>query len=143
MFIGEFSHSIDQKGRVAIPSKFRIILGRDAVVTKGVDNCLFVYPKEEWEKLAQKLSQLPISDVKARAFSRSMLAGAGEVEFDRQGRVLLPGYLREFAGLKNMVVVVGVYNRIEIWDDKHWKEYKDKTDQESDVISEHLANLGI
>lgn len=143
MFIGEYSHSIDLKGRVAIPSKFRLILGRDAVVTKGVDYCLFVYPKEEWEKLAQKLSQLPISDIKARAFSRSMLAGAGEIEFDRQGRVLLPGYLREFANLKNMVVVVGVYNRIEIWDEKKWKEYKEKTDQESEVISEHLANLGI
>ncbi|PIP21432.1 MAG: cell division/cell wall cluster transcriptional repressor MraZ [Candidatus Nealsonbacteria bacterium CG23_combo_of_CG06-09_8_20_14_all_40_13] len=143
MFIGEFHHVIDPKGRVAIPSKFRLILGKDAFVTRGIDNCLFVYPKEEWGKLAQKLSQLPISDIKARAFSRLMLSGAGEVEFDRQGRILLPGYLRDYAGLKNTVCAVGVYNRIEIWDEAKWNEYKGKMDKETEAISEHLANLGV
>src|SRR4030067_1335802 len=100
MFIGEYSHTIDEKGRMAIPSKMRRDLGSGAVVTRGIDNCLWVFPKKEWTLLAEKLASLPLSDANSRAFSRLMLAGAMEVEFDSQWRILLPGYLRAFAGLK-------------------------------------------
>lgn len=143
MFIGEYSHSIDAKGRMAIPVKMRGKLSDGAVVTKGLDSCLFVYPKEEWAKLAEKLANLPISDTKARAFARSFLAGAMELEFDKQGRVLLPGYLRQFASLGNLVIVAGLYNRIEIWNEKAWKEYKNKTETSTEEINEHLSQLGI
>jgi len=143
MFIGEYSHSIDQKGRMAIPAKMRGKLSDGAVVTKGMDNCLFVYPRIEWEKLAEKLANLPISDNKARAYARSVLAGAMELEFDKLGRVLIPGYLREFANLGNSVTVAGLYNRIEIWNEKAWKEYKLEADNQSDEINDHLASLGI
>ena len=143
MFIGEYSHSIDQKGRMAIPSKMRRQLGEGAVVTKGTDNCLFVYPKDEWQKLATKLAALPISDAKARAFSRLMLAGASEVEFDGQGRALLPKYLREFASLNKKAIVAGLYNRLEIWEEGAWEKYKQGAQRDQDKIADHLSQLGI
>ena len=111
MFIGEFKHNIDEKGRLAIPVKFRSDLAKGAVVTRGLDDCLFVYTLEEWEKLANKLSNLPISQAKARAFARLMLAGAMDVVPDKQGRINLPEYLRQYAGLKKEVIVAGLYNR--------------------------------
>ncbi len=143
MFLGEYSHTIDNKGRLAIPSKFRAKLAKGAVVTRGLDSCLFLYPKDEWKKLAGKLSQLPISQKDARAFARLMLAGAMDLEIDKQGRVTLPGYLREFAHLKNEVVVAGLYGRLEIWDLKLWKTYKKTAEKESTDIAEHLGELGI
>lgn len=143
MFIGEYQHTIDLKGRMAVPVKMRAKLSDGAVVTKGLDACLFIYPKNEWEKLAEKLSNLPISDTKARAFSRMMLAGAMEVEFDKQGRVLLPGYLRTYANLKSKAIVAGLYNRIEIWNEKSWGEYKESSEANTEEISEHLSGLGI
>lgn len=143
MFIGEYSHSIDAKGRMAIPVKMRGKLSDGAIVTKGLDNCLFIYPKNEWEKLAEKLANLPISDMKARAFARNFLAGAMELEFDKQGRVLLPSYLRQYASLGADAVVAGLYNRIEIWNEKAWKEYKAKTESSESEINEHLSQLGI
>lgn len=143
MFIGEYSHTIDQKGRIAIPVKMRAKLSDGAVVTRGLDTCLFVYPKNEWEKLAEKLSSLPLTDVKARAFARLMLAGAMDVEFDKQGRILLPGYLRQFAFLKTKAVVAGLYTRLEIWDEEKWVAYKKESEKETDAINEHLAQLGI
>lgn len=143
MFIGEYQHSIDQKGRMAIPHKMRGKLADGAVVTKGLDSCLFIYPKNEWEILAQKLANLPISDIKARAFARNFLAGAMELEFDKQGRVLLPAYLREFASLKNQAIVAGLYNRIEVWNEAAWKEYKKQTETNITEINEHLSQLGI
>jgi len=143
MFIGEYQHTIDLKGRMAVPVKMRAKLSDGAVVTKGLDACLFIYPKNEWEKLAEKLSNLPISDTKARAFSRMMLAGAMELEFDKQGRVLLPGYLRTYADLKSKAVVAGLYNRIEIWNEKAWGEYKESSEANTEEISEHLSGLGI
>ena len=116
MFIGEYAHTIDQKGRVALPSKMRRELGSGAVVTRGIDSCLWVFPKNEWQALALKLSSLPLSDANSRAFSRLMLAGAMEVEFDSQGRALIPGYLREYATLNKNVIIAGLYSRLEIWD---------------------------
>lgn len=143
MFIGEYSHSIDQKGRMAIPVKMRGKLSDGAVVTKGLDSCLFVYPKNEWEKLAEKLAGLPISDTKARAFARNLLAGAMELEFDKQGRVLLPGYLRQYASLSGNAIIAGLYNRVEIWNEKSWNEYKNKIETNTEEITEHLSQLGI
>lgn len=143
MFIGEYQHTIDEKGRVAIPVKFRAKLSGGAVVTRGLDNCLFLYSREEWEKLANKLATLPISQADARAFARLMLAGAMDVELDKQGRVVLPAYLRGYAGMKNSVVVAGLFNRVEIWDEGAWKSYKANAEKESSSIAEHLSNLGV
>ncbi|MBM2821113.1 MAG: mraZ, partial [Candidatus Berkelbacteria bacterium] len=111
--------------------------------TRGIDNCLWVFPRTIWQALAEKLSNLPLSDANSRAFSRLMLAGAMEIEFDSQGRALLPGYLRDFAGLKKNAIVAGLYNRLEIWDETKWKLYKDKTEKATDQIAKHLADLGV
>ena len=143
MFIGEYSHTIDQKGRMAVPSKMRAKLGSGAVVTRGIDQCLWVFPKKEWTDLAEKIASLPLTDANSRAFSRLMLAGAMEVEFDSQGRVLLPGYLREYAGLNKNTVVAGLYSRLEVWDETKWQAYKEKTEKATDEITQAMSDLGI
>lgn len=143
MFIGEFNHNLDNKGRMAIPAKFRQKLQGGAIITRGLDHCLFVLGSKEWEALAQKLINLPLAQANSRAFVRLMLAGAMDVELDKQGRILVPDYLREYAGLKKQVVVAGLYNRIEIWDAESWKQYKVKTESASDEIAEKLSELGI
>ncbi|MBP6859874.1 MAG: division/cell wall cluster transcriptional repressor MraZ [Candidatus Magasanikbacteria bacterium] len=143
MFIGEYSHNVDDKGRMAIPAKFRRELNKGAVVTRGLDNCLFLYTKTEWEKLAEKLAALPISQSNTRAFSRLMLAGAMDVELDKQGRVILPEYLRTFAGIKKSLVIAGLYNRLEIWDTEVWNKYKNQTEAESGAIAERMGELGV
>lgn len=142
MFIGEFRHAIDSKGRLAIPVKFRSSL-KKAVITRGLDACLFVYPLEEWKKLAQKLANLPISQANSRAFARLMLAGAMDVEVDGQGRVMLPEYLRAYARLEKNVVVAGLYNRVELWSENAWQRYTAKAEKESGQIAEQLLNLGV
>lgn len=142
-FIGEYTHSLDAKGRVALPVKFRRKLGKGAIITRGLDRTLFIYNKGDWEALAKKLAALPLSQSKARAFARLMLAGASDVEFDTQGRILVPGHLRDYAGLKKQAVFAGLYNRIEIWDEETWKRYKAKTESASDEIAEKLGELGI
>lgn len=143
MFIGEYSHNVDDKGRLAIPVKFRSDLSKGAVVTRGLDNCLFLYTKVEWAKLAEKLATLPISQANSRAFARLMLAGAMDVEVDKQGRIILPEYLRQFAGLKKEVVLAGLYNRLEIWDSATWSTYKSQTESQSGSIAERMAELGV
>ncbi|MFA6428057.1 MAG: division/cell wall cluster transcriptional repressor MraZ [Candidatus Buchananbacteria bacterium] len=143
MFIGEYQHNLDEKGRLAIPVKFREILKKGTVVTKGLDSCLFVYTKEEWSKLAEKLSQLPISKANTRAFGRLMLAGAMEVEMDKQGRVVMPDYLRKYAGISKKVILAGLFNRIEIWDEQAWEKYKTGTEGSSADIAEALEGLGV
>ena len=143
MFIGEYTYSIDTKKRLAIPAKFRELLGKKAVITRGLDNCLFIYPSREWEILAQKLSQLPLSQADARGFARLMLTGAMEVVLDNLGRILVPDFLKGYAQLKKKVVIAGVYNRIEIWDAKLWQEYKHKTEKEVGDIAERLKELGV
>jgi len=143
MFIGEYTYSIDEKKRVAIPSKFRKILDKKAVITRGLDRCLFLYPLKEWEKMAEKLSRLPLSQSEARGFVRVMLAGAMDVSLDNLGRILIPDYLKEYAGLKKKVVVAGLYNRIEIWDEGRWKEYKKKVEAGIGDIAERLKELGV
>lgn len=143
MFIGEYQHNIDAKGRLAIPSKFKADLNKGAVVTRGLDNCLFVYTISEWKKLAEKLVNLPISQAKSRAFSRLMLAGAMDVKLDKQGRIVLPDYLRKFGQLKKKVVVTGLYNRLEIWDEAKWNTYQTQSEKSSKDIAEAMAELGV
>ncbi|MFH0792015.1 MAG: division/cell wall cluster transcriptional repressor MraZ [bacterium] len=143
MFIGEYSYSLDEKKRLSIPLKFRDTLGKKAVVTRGLDQCLFMFSIKEWEVLAEKLSKLPLSQADARGFGRLMLTGAMEVSFDNLGRILMPDYLKSYAFLKKKTVVVGVYNRIEIWDEDKWQEYKEKTEKDVGDIAERLKELGI
>lgn len=143
MFIGEYRHSIDEKGRLAVPVKFRSKLLKGAVVTRGLDNCLFLYTGEEWKKLAERLAKLPISRANTRAFARLMLAGAMDVSLDKQGRIILPDYLRKYAGIEKNVVITGLYNRLEIWDEKKWEIYKSSTEKSSGDIAEQLGELGV
>lgn len=141
MFMGEYNHTIDAKGRVIVPSKFRESLGDEFVVTKGLDGCLFVYDNHEWTAFEEKLKSLPITNKDARAFVRFFLAGAAGVEVDKQGRILLPGSLREFAELTKDVVLIGVGSRIEIWSKERWESAASFEDM--DDIAEHMADLGL
>ncbi len=143
MLLGEYQHNLDTKGRMAIPAKFRDKLMTGAIITRGIDNCLFVFANAEWEILAKKLIELPLAQANSRAFVRLMLAGATDVELDSQGRILIPDYLRKYAGLKKETVVAGLYNRIEVWDAATWATYKAKTESSSEAIAEKLGELGI
>lgn len=143
MFIGEYQHNLDDKGRLAVPVKFRKDLAKGVVITRGLDNCLFLYPQSQWEKLATKLSALPISQTNSRAFARLMLAGAMDVELDRQGRVIIPDYLRKYAGIKKKTILAGLYDRIEIWDEEKWEVYKANTEKNGNEIAEALGELGV
>ncbi len=143
MFIGEFRHNIDSKGRIAIPAKFRPKLSGGAIITRGLDHCLFVFTNKDWEILAQKLINLPLAQANSRAFVRLMLSGASDVGLDMQGRILMPDYLRKYACLDKEAVVAGVYNRMEVWDMKSWNDYKAKTESQSEEIAEKLSELGI
>lgn len=143
MLLGEYKHSIDVKGRLAVPAKFRDKVQSGAIITRGLDKCLFVFGMEEWRKLAEKLIALPLAQANSRAFGRFMLSGASDVDIDGQGRILIPQPLRLYAGLKKETVVAGIYNRIEIWDAEEWKEYSTKTEMASDEIAEKLGELGI
>lgn len=141
MFMGEYNHTIDAKGRLIIPAKFREVLGEEFVVTKGMDGCLFVFDNPEWQVFADKLRGLPMIDKEARQFTRFFLAGAAGVEVDKQGRILLPAVLRSFAGLEKEVALVGVGSRIEIWDKATWEEKNQYDDM--DEIAENMEGLGI
>ncbi len=143
MLLGEYRHNLDVKGRMAIPAKFREKLSAGAIITRGIDNCLFVFANAEWEALAAKLMALPLAQANSRAFVRLMLAGASDVELDNQGRILVPDYLRKYAGLRKETVVTGLVNRIEIWDEAAWTAYKTKTESASEQIAEQLGELGI
>ncbi len=143
MFIGEYSLTIDDKGRLSIPVKFRDQLKGKAVVTRGLDNSLFLYSVPEWQKLAEKLSNLPISKANTRAFSRLMLAGAMDCELDKTGRIILPDYLRNFAKIQKKVVVAGLYNRLEIWNEEAWRKYQRATEKDSTDIAEQLGEIGV
>lgn len=141
MFTGEYNHTVDAKGRLIIPSKFREILGEEFVVTKGMDGCLFVYANDDWNAFEQKLTSLPLINKEARKFARFFLAGAAPVEVDKQGRILLPANLREFAGLDKDVVLVGVGSRIEIWSKEGWEDAN--SDIDMDDITSTMEALGL
>ena len=140
--MGEYNHTVDAKGRLIIPSKFREALGDTFVVTKGLDGCLFVYDNAEWNVFEEKLKQLPLTNKRARQFVRFFLAGAAEVEVDTQGRILLPTVLREFAGLEKDVVLLGVASRIEIWDKAKLAESQ-MNEEDMDAVAEQMAELGL
>lgn len=143
MLIGEFRHTIDAKKRLALPAKFRKELGETVIITKGLDNCLVVYPQKEWEVMSDKLGKLPSGQVEARGFARIMLAGAMASELDKLGRILVPDYLKNYAGLIKNVVVCGLYNRLEIWDANNWEVYRKKVEGEIGDIAGKLKELGI
>ena len=143
MFIGEYSYSIDEKGRIATPSKYRSQLSEGVVVTRGLDSCLFMYPKKEWDVIAERMGNMPTTEKNARDYARLMLAGAMDIVPDKQGRIVLPQYLRDFATLKKNVVVAGLYNRIEIWDEAKWKKYEADIEKNSTDIADKLSALGV
>ena len=143
MFIGEYTYSIDDKKRLPVPNKFRQLLGKKAVITRGLDQCLYLYPVKEWGSLAKSISQLPLAQADARNFSRLMLGGAMEANIDNLGRVLIPDYLKDYASLKKKIVLVGLFDRIEIWDDVEFQKYKKKTEMEAGDIAERLKELGV
>ncbi|GAB2702939.1 division/cell wall cluster transcriptional repressor MraZ [Paenibacillus thermoaerophilus] len=141
MFMGEYQHSIDDKGRLTIPAKFREALGDVFVVTRGLDNCLFVYPMPEWQALEQKLKALPMMKSDARAFARFFFSGATECELDKQGRVNLPNTLCEYAKLTKDCVVLGVSNRVEIWSKELWSSYFAQSEESFNEIAEKLVDF--
>jgi MraZ protein len=143
MLIGQYAHTIDDKKRVSLPAKFRKELGSKVVLTHGLDNCLFVYPTEEWAKVSEKLAGLSMGQADTRGFNRFMLAGAVEAEVDSLGRVLVPDFLRDFAGLKSKVAIIGVHSRIEIWNETAWSEYKSKIEKQADQLAEKLGEIGV
>ena len=143
MLIGEYQHTLDPKKRLAIPSKLRKELGEHAVLTRGLNNCLSLYPMHEWLKFTAKLSELPVGQGDPRSFSRIMFASAIEVEFDQLGRILIPEYLKTHAGLKQKTVITGVSNRLEIWDEERWTSYKTGVEKNTDMIAEKLGELGL
>ena len=143
MFMGEYNHTVDTKGRLIVPSKFREQLGDEFVVTKGLDGCLFVYSKSEWENIEEKFRNVPLTTKDARKFARFFFAGAASCEVDKQGRILLPVVLREYAGIEKDVVSVGVFNRVEIWDKDLWEERSEVSEEDLDAIADRMESIGI
>lgn len=145
MLIGEYTHTQDDKKRISLPSKFRKEMGKKVVVTHGLDNCLFMYTTKEWVKISEKLGNLSMGQADSRGFNRIMLAGAQEIDVDSIGRILLPEFLREFAGLeaKNRVVFAGVHSRVEVWDESRWKDYKSRILKKADQLAEKLGEIGV
>jgi MraZ protein len=142
MLIGEYKHTLDDKKRISLPMKFRKEIGKKIVVTHGLDQCLFMYSIKEWEKISQKIGELGMGQADRRGFNRFMLAGASELSIDSVGRILLPEHLRTFAKINSKVVFAGVYNRIEIWNETAWEEYKNKVVKGADDIAEKLGDIG-
>lgn len=143
MLMGEYKHALDAKGRVILPADFRREVGESFVITKGLDTCLFLYSEEEWESLAAKLKALPLAKPEARAVVRFFFAGARTLECDRQGRFLIPAGLRKYAGLKKNIVLAGIDNRVEVWDEDAWKRYDEEITPSLAEIAGTLAEFGI
>lgn len=143
MLIGEYTHTMDSKKRLSLPSKWRKELGKHLVVTRGLDNCLFVYPLKEWHKITEKIGELPLGQADTRSFNRFFLSGAVEVEVDSVGRILVPDFLKSFASLNTSVVLAGIHDRIEIWDEEKWASYKNSIEQEADALAEKLGQVGV
>ncbi len=143
MLLGEYNHNIDDKGRVSVPAKFREDLGISFIVTKGLDNCLFAYSKEEWTKFEEKLKSLPLTNPNARNFIRFFFSGATECEIDKQGRINIPQSLREYAELGREVAIIGVSTRVEIWNREKWNNYTSTENMDVDEIAKQMSDLGI
>ena len=142
MLIGEYRHVLDSKKRLSLPSKFRKALGKRIVVTHGLDSCLFLYPLKGWVRVAEKLRELSMGQADTRGFNRFMLAGAIDVEIDSMGRILIPDFLKEFANLKQKVVLIGVNDRLELWNDEAWDIYKKRIEKQADALAEKLGEIG-
>ncbi len=143
MFLGQYQHNLEKKGRISIPKKFRVLLKTGAVLTKGLDGCLFLFPRKTWEKIVGKLTQAPLTQKDARSFSRHLTYGAFEVDFDKLGRILIPNALRDYAQIKKSVIITGALDRVEIWDETILKQYNAKIEKSTDLIAERLSQLGI
>lgn len=143
MLIGEYEHSLDDKGRVIMPVKLRTDIGERFIITKGLDGCLFVFSQTEWSNFEAKLKELPLTNKSARDFVRFFLSGATECEIDKQGRFLIVSNLRAYAEIKKEVVIIGVGTRIEIWDRERWNEYNSNDNMSADDIAENMTMLGI
>ncbi|MBL1434497.1 division/cell wall cluster transcriptional repressor MraZ [Candidatus Wolfebacteria bacterium] len=143
MLIGEYTHTFDTKNRVALPAKFRKEFGKKVIVTKGLDRCLFIYTHKAWEKIVARMSDLSIGQAGTRGFNRFMLSGAVEVEPDSQGRILIPDFLKGFANLGGKVVLAGVNDRVEVWNESEWETYKSNIEQNADQLAEKLGEIGI
>ena len=143
MLIGEYRHTIDSKNRLSMPARFRKEIGRNIVVTRGLDNCLFVYSLKEWEKISRKLGELSIGQADTRGFNRFLLSGAVEAEVDSAGRVLIPDFLKEFGNLDGEVVIAGMQTRIELWNSPAWNAYKKRIEKQADAMAEKLGEIGV
>ena len=143
MFIGEYNHTLDNKNRVIMPVKFRDQIGSSFVMTKGLDNCLFIYSKDEWKNIEDKLKSLPMTNKDARAFVRFFFAGATECDIDKQGRALIPNNLKEFAKIDKDVVIIGVSTRIELWSLKEWNKFNSDANISYEDVAEKMSQLGI
>ncbi|HYE82695.1 MAG TPA: division/cell wall cluster transcriptional repressor MraZ [Clostridia bacterium] len=143
MFIGEYQHTLDPKNRVIMPSKFREKLGDSFVMTKGLDNCLFIYSSEEWSIVENKLKSLPMTNKDARAFVRFFFAGACECELDKQGRIVMPNHLKDYANIDKELVIIGVSTRIEIWSKEEWNKFNSDANISYEDVAEKMSQLGI
>ena len=142
MFIGEYSHNLDEKKRVSLPKAFRKDLGKKVVMTRGLDNCLFIYSTDSWKKVAAKLTELSFAQADTRGFNRFILSGAAEVEVDTAGRILIPDHQKDFAGLKKEIVFAGVSDRVEVWNSDRWTAYKSRIEKQADAMAEKLGEIG-
>ena len=143
MLIGEYIHTLDSKNRLSLPAKFRKEIGKEIVITRGLDSCLFMFPHSTWKKIAEKVSSLPFGQSDTRGISRFLLSGASEIEVDQAGRILLPEYLKHFAKLQTQVVLAGVSDRVEIWNERNWEAYKRRIESGADRMAQTLGDVGI
>lgn len=143
MLIGEHTHTLDSKKRLSLPAKFRKELGTSVILTRGLDSCVFVYSKKEWANFAQKLGELSMGQSDTRAFNRFILGGAVEVDVDKAGRILVPDFLKDFAVLDTRVIVVGIANRVELWNEDTWKQYQAGVEKKADALAEKLGDIGM
>ena len=150
MFIGEFTHTLDDKKRLSLPSKFRKDLGKKVIITHGLDNCLFMFTLSQWNDIAEKLGNMSFANSDSRGFNRIMLGGAVEIEVDTAGRILIPDFLRQYAGVNDTetkkenskLVFAGIHTRIEIWEEKRWKSYKENILKQADSLASKLSEIG-
>jgi len=143
MLLGEYTHTLDEKKRLMLPKKFKDSLGKKLVITRGLDNCLFLYSEKEWADIAKRLRELSFAQKDTRGFNRFMFSGAAEVDLDGTGRILIPEHLKKFAALKTKVVLAGVSDRVEIWDEKRWATYQEKIEKQGDALAEKLGEIGV
>lgn len=143
MLIGEYTHTFDDKRRIALPVKFRTALGKKIIVTHGLDSCLFIFSVKQWEKILEKMQQLSMGQSDARAFTRHFFAGAADIEIDTLGRILIPEYLTKSAGLSGKAILIGVHDRLEVWQPETWLTYKARVEKEADRLAEGLGAIGL